>query len=49
VNLNIEPRMEDNNFADTFGKAYNLMNKYVGGAKIKFIFMTDGEDDYPSA
>jgi hypothetical protein len=25
------------------------MNKYVGGAKIKFIFMTDGGCGYPSS
>jgi hypothetical protein len=34
--------MGENNFADTFGKAYALMVKYVGSAKIKYIFMTDG-------
>jgi uncharacterized protein with von Willebrand factor type A (vWA) domain len=41
--------MGSTNFADTFEKAYNLMSKYVGGAKIKFIFMTDGGDKYPSS
>jgi hypothetical protein len=25
------------------------MTKFVGGAKIKYIFMTDGGDSYPSA
>jgi hypothetical protein len=48
VNLNVNPRMAGNNFIDTFGKAYTLMTKYVGGAKINFIFMTDGTDSYPS-
>jgi hypothetical protein len=49
VNLNVIPRMSGNNFADTFGKACNLMTKYVGSAKIKYIFMTDGGCGYPSA
>jgi hypothetical protein len=40
--------MGGNNFVDTFGKAYNLMTKYVGSAKIKYIFMTDGGSMYPS-
>lgn len=25
------------------------MSKYVGGAKINFVFMTDGGDSYPSS
>lgn len=25
------------------------MTKYIGGAKIKLIFMTDGGDSYPSS
>lgn len=49
VNNNIKPRFGGNNFADTFGKAYNIMTKNVGGAKINFAFMTDGGDSYPSS
>ena len=49
VNLNVKPRLDMNNFADTFEKAYNLMVKYYTEAKIKYIFMTDGGDSYPSS
>ncbi len=49
VNLNIKPRYQGNNFADTFEKAYNLMTKYVNESKIKFVFMTDGGAIYPLA
>lgn len=40
--------MSENNFLDTFTKAHFLIEKYVKTSIVKFIFMTDGGDSYPS-
>lgn len=48
VNTNVSARFSGNNFADTFTKAFELMQRYVQGAKVRFIFMTDGGCGYPS-
>lgn len=49
INTGIPFRSGGNNFSDTFEKAYQIMCKYIGTSKIKFIFMTDGGCAYPEA
>lgn len=48
MRFDIKPQFGGNNFSVSFQKSYEIMNRYIENAKIKYIFMTDGGDSVPT-